>query len=229
MRKLVALGLVTMALALPISTMAASAEESDNESTTAPSIEPSIDPTARPTARPTLRPIVRPTEKAHPLVRPSEAAKPGSNDDDDAEDADHAVDSDVEGRLHSELEKRYGKDGSFQMPTLVVKPQGKITFGSSGATQLTTTHPVGQGATAATTGATGTSSAGGGSALGNAIAAQPIDFDVVQLSQPTPADTFFQSATIAIAVMGVGAVAFAGVFAARNVRAIRNPENGRED
>ena len=218
MRKLVALGLVTMALVLPISTVAASAEESDNESTSTPSAEPTTRPTARPTARP--------GERHLPVIKPTDAARLGSgvgsgSDDNEGDDAVTLFDPVAEDRAHHELEKLYGKEGSFQMPALVVKPQGKLTFGSNGATQLTTTHPAGQSATATNTSGSGVSGSAGSAPVANTIAAKPIDFDVVLLNQQTPADTFFQSTTIAITVMAIGAAAFGGVVAVRNVRALR--------
>ena len=218
MRKLVALGLVTMALVLPISTVAASAEESDNESTSTPSAEPTTRPTARPTARP--------GERHLPVIKPTDAARLGSgvgsgSDDNEGDDAVTLFDPVAEDRAHHELEKLYGKEGSFQMPALVVKPQGKLTFGSNGATQLTTTHPAGQSATATNTSGSGVSGSAGSAPIANTIAAKPIDFDVVLLNQQTPADTFFQSTTIAITVMAIGAAAFGGVVAVRNVRALR--------
>jgi len=222
MRKLVALGLVTMALVLPISTVAASAEESDNESTSTPSAEPTTRPTARPTARP--------GERHLPVIKPTDAARLGSgagsgSDDNEGDDAVTLFDPVAEDRAHHELEKLYGKEGSFQMPALVVKPQGKLTFGSNGATQLTTTHPAGQSATATNTSGSGVSGSAGSAPIANTIAAKPIDFDVVLLNQQTPADIFFQSTTIAITVMAIGASAFGGVFAVRNVRAVRGHGN----
>ncbi|MEN9607242.1 MAG: hypothetical protein RL605_1070 [Actinomycetota bacterium] len=225
MRKLVALGLVTMALVLPISTVAASAEESDNESTSTPSAEPTTRPTARPTARP--------GEKHLPVIKPTDAARLGSgvgsgSDDNEGDDAVTLFDPVAEDRAHHELEKLYGKEGSFQMPALVVKPQGKLTFGSNGATQLTTTHPAGQSATATNTsgsGVSGSAGSAGSAPIANTIAAKPIDFDVVLLNQQTPADIFFQSTTIAITVMAIGAAAFGGVVAVRNVRTVRGHGN----
>ena len=222
MRKLVALGLVTMALVLPISTVAASAEESDNESTSTST--PTAEPTSRPTVRPSVRPSLRPTEKPHPSVKTSEPVRigfGGGSDDNEGDDAVTLFDPVAEDRAHHELEKLYGKEGSFQMPALVVKPQGKLTFGSNGATQLTTTHPAGQSATATNTSGSGVSGSTGSAPIANTIAAKPIDFDVVLLNQQTPADTFFQSTTIAITVMAIGAAAFGGAFAVRNVRALR--------
>jgi len=218
MRKLVALGLVTMALVLPISTVAASAEESDNESTSTPSAEP------------TTRPTARPGERHLPVIKPTDAARLGSgvgsgSDDNEGDDAVTLFDPVAEDRAHHELEKLYGKEGSFQMPALVVKPQGKLTFGSNGATQLTTTHPAGQSATATNTSGSGVSGSAGSAPIANTIAAKPIDFDVVLLNQQTPADIFFQSTTIAITVMAIGAAAFGGVFAVRNVRAVRGHGN----
>lgn len=218
MRKLVALGLVTMALVLPISTVAASAEESDNESTSTPSAEP------------TTRPTARPGERHLPVIKPTDAARLGSgvgsgSDDNEGDDAVTLFDPVAEDRAHHELEKLYGKEGSFQMPALVVKPQGKLTFGSNGATQLTTTHPAGQSATATNTSGSGVSGSAGSAPIANTIAAKPIDFDVVLLNQQTPADIFFQSTTIAITVMAIGASAFGGVFAVRNVRAVRGHGN----
>jgi len=218
MRKLVALGLVTMALVLPISTVAASAEESDNESTSTPSAEP------------TTRPTARPGERHLPVIKPTDAARLGSgvgsgSDDNEGDDAVTLFDPVAEDRAHHELEKLYGKEGSFQMPALVVKPQGKLTFGSNGATQLTTTHPAGQSATATNTSGSGVSGSAGSAPVANTIAAKPIDFDVVLLNQQTPADIFFQSTTIAITVMAIGAAAFGGVFAVRNVRAVRGHGN----
>ena len=58
----------------------------------------------------------------------------------------------------------------------------------------------------------------------NPEAAPPVDIANIQTSGKTPADVFMESATIALTALGIGAVAMGGVASTRAIRLRRNPK-----
>ncbi|MEN9287755.1 MAG: hypothetical protein RLZ88_425 [Actinomycetota bacterium] len=178
--------------------------------------------------------------------KPGASAWPAQpSEDDDSEDRDHDHDDALEDRMHEALESRYGKHGSFQIPPLVLRPgphagEGSSALGTSGVEPIllnpTVIMPsaidgivvdgvIGVGSTIPG----GTNSTGNGSGSNpqgvnyagiaqTTVAATPIDFARVQLNQQTPAQQFFNVATIGLAALAAAAVALGGTVGVRALR-----------
>ncbi|MDE2387168.1 MAG: hypothetical protein KGL77_05685 [Actinomycetales bacterium] len=170
----------------------------------------------------------------HPTPLPtagvqSEPINPHSGADDDNYEGVIVSDGDSakERRAHHELELKYGKDGAFQIPPLVIKPGQPIedaTTGTSfGSAVVGPAATKGQTAVIAGPGTTGSAAVhptNGGSVPmqgqnptqggQNPIAPDPIDFSKIVLHQQSPAETFMQVSSTALIVMALGAVGFGG-------------------
>jgi hypothetical protein len=173
----------------------------------------------------------------------SRPAKPLSDRDGKQDEGDDE-DEDEEGEYHheSDLHEDHEHDGSLQIPPLVIKPSGDDDE-DHGTTGLANPN---SGSTAGAAGfgryEVGPLAGGPGNPLGGAVGSapegfagfapeggtpvghKPIDLRNVNFSQPTPADVFMQSATVALGVMGVGALALVGVTASRGKLLRRNPK-----
>lgn len=171
----------------------------------------------------------------------SRPAKPISDRDGNQDEGDDE-DEDEEGEYHHEsnLHEDHEHDGSLQIPPLVIKPRGDDDD-DHGTTGLANPN---SGSTAGAAGfgryEVGPLAGGPGNPLGGVagslpegfagfapeggtpVGHKPIDLRNVNFSQPTPADVFMQSATVALGVMGVGALALVGVTASRGKLLRRN-------
>lgn len=132
-------------------------------------------------------------------------------------------DSDQERRVHHELELKYGKDGAFQIPPLVLKPgvngaglaapgvepnlSGASVTGTAITSSITETSTINGNLNPAA------NSAGLLSGVSTTIANEPIDFSKVVLHQSTPAESFLHAASIALIALATGAVGFGGYLA----------------
>ena len=157
-------------------------------------------------------------------------AKP--HNDRDNEDGENEDPNDI----GSEIREQHGHEGSMQIPPLVIKPRGGSGDGGPGGDD----GPAGSGAAgfghydvAPVTGGPGDPLGGvpganaGGSVKfdpegGTPVGRHPIDLKHVNFSQPTPADVFMQSATVALGAMGIGALILVGLTASRGKLFRRN-------
>lgn len=169
----------------------------------------------------------------HPTPFPT-AGAPRDPDHDHSESDDDRYegvvisdgDSDEERRAHHELELKYGKDGAFQIPPLVIKPGQLIEDANSsanfGGAAVGPAAANGQNAVitgSGTHGSLAVSPANGGAFTSgqsplqggqNPISNQPIDFSKIVLHQQSPAEKFVQVSSMALIVMALGAVGFGG-------------------
>ena len=179
--------------------------------------------------------------------KPVPTAWPDAQDnDDDSDDYEHDdEDEALEHRMHQELESRYGKHGSFQIPPLVLRPgrntsQDPTALGAVGSEPVllnpTIITPssingvvvegvtVAIGTAASSAEATGQAGVVGAQGMGassiaqTVVAAKPVDFARVQLNQQTPAQQFFNVATIALATLAAAAVALGATVGVRALR-----------
>jgi hypothetical protein len=111
----------------------------------------------------------------------------------------------------NELHDRYGDVGQVNLPPLVVK-QGNKTGAASkyGIDKM----PSG-------TKTTSLKDAGNADPVANV----PVDPKSINPHQGTPADVFFNSATIGLGVMGVGVAALAAVAIRRAIRVRKDPKS----
>ncbi len=184
--------------------------------------------------------------------KPAPTAWPGTQGNDDDSDDDERDDEDeaLEHRMHQELESRYGKHGSFQIPPLVLRPgpkdgQDPTALGTVGSepvllnptiitpssingvvaegvsvsigTAVSGAEATGQGGVVGAQGV-GAQGIGASSFAQTVVAAKPVDFALVQLNQQTPAQQFFNVATIALATLAAAAVALGATVGVRALR-----------
>lgn len=183
-----------------------------------------------------------------PKPAPTAWSSERDSDDDfehDDEDKNEDENEALEHRMHQELESRYGKHGSFQIPPLVLRP-GPNAEQEPTALGAVSSEPVLLNATIITpssingvvaegitvqigSAASGTQATGQGGAVGaqgigpnamaqTVVAAKPVDFALVQLNQQTPAQQFFNVATIALAALAAAAVAIGATVGVRALR-----------
>jgi len=143
-----------------------------------------------------------------------------------ADDQDHPIpgaSAPVDGSLprphhphpeENELHDRYGEDvGQVNLPPLVVKDQSKTTSSSIGGAKPistnTTKRPVDKLVNADQT---------------NPVANLPVDPTSINPNEGTPADTFFNAATIGLGAMGMGVVALGGVALTRAIKLRKDPK-----
>ena len=176
----------------------------------------------------------------HSETRPTKPLSDRDGQQDERDDDDEGE----EGEYHheSDLHENDEHDGSLQIPPLVIKPHGDNdedhdTAGLANPNSGSTAGAAGFGRYEV-----GPLSGGPGNPLGGVVGSvpegfagfapeggtpvgrKPIDLRNVNFSQPTPADVFMQSATVALGVMGVGAIALVGVTASRGKLLRRNPK-----
>lgn len=104
---------------------------------------------------------------------------------------------------HDELHERYGELEQVNLPPLVVKEQKtapKLPVKEEVATTLTDATVV------------------------DPVANVPIDPKQINPQSSTPADTFFQSASIGLGAMGVGAASLGVVAIRRSIRLRKDPK-----
>ncbi len=171
-------------------------------------------------------------------VKPHDERDHGEEEDGDDDGDEHDGED-----LHDHPER----DGSLQIPPLVIKPkhddrdgdddsQGFVAPGvdpaNPGASGLGGRYEVGPvaggpgyplGAAAGTLPEDFVEFAPDG---GAPVGQNPIDIRNVNFDQPTPADVFMQSATVALGAMGIGALALVGVTASRG-KLVRRPKTAR--
>ena len=153
-------------------------------------------------------------------TKPSKPHSDRDNEDGNKED---------EGDIGSEVREQHDHEGSLQIPPLVIKPRDGANIdrsgsrdgdqgfaGAAGSTPYDLA-PVSGGPGDPLGGISGATPEGfaGFTPGGSPVGRHPIDLKQVKFSQPTPADVFMQSATVALGVMGVGALALVGVTASR--------------
>lgn len=146
-------------------------------------------------------------------------------------------DDEEEGESGSEVHEHHDHEDSMQIPPLVIKPRGDSDgdrdgshgdddqgfAGAAGGTPYDL-KPVTGGPGDPLGGVAGVTPEGfaGFAPGGSPVGRHPIDLKQVNFSQPTPADVFMQSATVALGAMGVGALALVGVTASRGKLLRRN-------
>lgn len=107
-----------------------------------------------------------------------------------------------------ELHDRYGEDvGQVNLPPLVVKEK-------TGAANTGATQPI------EVTSEKQLVNAG----IADPVANLPVDPSTINPNQGTPADTFFNSATVGLGVMGAGVVALGGVALRRSIKLRKDPK-----
>lgn len=155
----------------------------------------------------------------------------------DREREGESEDDEEEGESGSEVHEHHDHEGSLQIPPLVIKPRGDSDgdrggsndddeqgfAGAAGGTPYDL-RPVTGGPGDPLGGVAGVTPEGfaGFAPGGSPVGRHPIDLKQVSFSQPTPADVFMQSATVALGAMGVGALALVGVTASRGKLLRRN-------
>ena len=154
----------------------------------------------------------------------------------DRDREDESEDGEEEGESGSEVREHDDHEGSLQIPPLVIKPRGDSDgdrggshdddqgfAGAAGGTPYDL-RPVTGGPGDSLGGLAGVTPEGfaGFAPGGSPVGRHPIDLKQVSFSQPTPADVFMQSATVALGAMGVGALALVGVTASRGKLLRRN-------
>lgn len=176
-------------------------------------------------------------------------AQPIEDHEDGDEDHDGDDDHAVENRMHEELESRYGKHGSFQIPPLVLRPgpaagHGPSAIGTTGVEPILLNPTIispsavdgvviagvtvdletapGGVVASGSTGALGAQGIGGTGLAQTTVAATPIDFARVQINQQTPAQQFFNVATVGLATLAAAAVALGGTVGVRALREWRS-------
>jgi hypothetical protein len=111
----------------------------------------------------------------------------------------------------NELHDRYGDVGQVNLPPLVVKQGNKTgTASKNGVDKMPST-----------TKTTSLKDAGNADPVANV----PVDPKSINPHQGTPADVFFNSATIGLGVMGVGVATLAAVAIRRAVRIRKDPKS----
>jgi hypothetical protein len=107
-----------------------------------------------------------------------------------------------------ELHDRYGEDvGQVNLPPLVVRE--KTGAANTGAVQPIEVTSKKQLVNAGIT---------------DPVANLPVDPSTINPNQGTPADTFFNSATVGLGVMGAGVVALGGVALRRSIKLRKDPK-----
>ncbi|MEY4320508.1 MAG: hypothetical protein RLZZ471_449 [Actinomycetota bacterium] len=110
----------------------------------------------------------------------------------------------------NELHDRYGDVGQVNLPPLVVKGEPKTGAAANGTSdKLTSTSKSAK-----------LKDAGTANPAGNV----PVDPTSINPHQGTPADNFFNSATIGLGVMGAGAVALGAVAIRRSIKIRKDPK-----
>ncbi len=123
----------------------------------------------------------------------------------------HPHEEENEHAEENELHDRYGEDvGQINLPPLVVK-DGKKT-GSAGNGVGEQLNPPANPETL--------KDAGNADPAGNV----PVDPKSIKANQGTPADVFFNSATVGLGVMGAGALALGGFAVRRSIKLRKDPK-----
>lgn len=158
---------------------------------------------------------------------PAEHEKEHEQESEDEEDSDVVNsdgDSDEERRAHHELEIKYGKDGAFQIPPLVIKPgvlepdldasiKGASVNGAGSTSQVGSPSQVGSNGQVGWVGpGAGAPNSGPNGGATTTIAVEPIDFSKVVFGQNSPAENFFTWSTVALVATATGALGIAGYF-----------------
>ena len=146
---------------------------------------------------------------ADPQSKPTPAA-PSFNQDSD--DEDEYEEEDEEERHHNDLREQYGEVEQVFLPPLVV------------------TDPSGLGGKGLPNQAPAGSQVGpNGELLGSAnidpLQNLPLDPNTISKDKQTPADSFFQLATVAISTMAAGSLALGGFALRRTVKLRKNPNS----
>lgn len=141
---------------------------------------------------------------ADPPSKPTPAA-PSFNQGSDDEDEDD--DEDEEERNHNELREQYGEVEQVFLPPLVV------------------TDPSGLGGKGLPNQQVGPNGELLGSANIDPLQNLPLDPNTISKDKQTPADSFFQLATVAISTMAAGSLALGGFALRRTVKLRKNPNS----
>ena len=139
---------------------------------------------------------------ADPPSKPTPAAPSFNQDSDEDED-----DDDEEDRHHDDLLEQYGEVEQVFLPPLVV------------------TDPSGLGGKVLPNQQVGPNGELLGSANIDPLQNLPLDPNTISKDKQTPADSFFQLATVAISTMAAGSLALGGFALRRNVKLRKNPNS----
>ena len=139
---------------------------------------------------------------ADPPSKPTPAAPSFNQNSDEDED-----DDDEEERHHDDLLEQYGEVEQVFLPPLVV------------------TDPSGLGGKGLPNQQVGPNGELLGSANIDPLQNLPLDPNTISKDKQTPADSFFQLATVAISTMAAGSLALGGFALRRNVKLRKNPNS----
>jgi len=149
---------------------------------------------------------------ADPQSKPTPAAPSFNQDSDDEDEEEDEDEEDEEERHHNDLREQYGEVEQVFLPPLVV------------------TDPSGLGGKGLPNQAPAGSQVGpNGELLGSAnidpLQNLPLDPNTISKDKQTPADSFFQLATVAISTMAAGSLALGGFALRRTVKLRKNPNS----